>query len=236
MRGLAVLGSALAGSLLFCASGWAKTVPELTLTVQPAAGGPVGVLSPSLAKARAIQNAGAPGELREPISITSATPSVCLFLGYVWGPGEEQPAEREMVAQIWVGGVAPGTCTLVASVAATSTTEAAEATTSFKVISTPPPPEPPQPPKLPEIKLGEGGPEEPRVIYLPLPGSFTIEAQASRPGLGVFATTPSVCSVSPLVGQLKTEVHVVSTGLCTIAASLPKTPEHEAVEVTKSSS
>jgi hypothetical protein len=44
--------------------------------------------------------------------------------------------------------------------------------------------------------------------------------------------TPAVCTVSP--HALEVQVKFLAGGICTLTASLPKTPEHEAVEVTKS--
>ena len=225
-RRLLIIAAALFGTLLAtCASASAKTAPELTLNIKTG-GAPGTALSPSFAYARATQAPAAAGEAREAISITSATPSVCTIVGYVWGPGEELPPEREMEAQAWVYG--DGTCTLVASVQATSTTEAAEVSKSF-TAGGPPTPQAPKQPALPEITFAPPG-----QTYL---GSspLSVEAKSTRPGLSVSSSTPAVCTVSPSQpNHLGVVVDLITTGTCTLAASLPQSAEHEAVVVTKS--
>ena len=185
-------------------------------------------LSPSIAYARAIQAPAAPGEVREAIAITSATPSICEVLGYIWGPAEQPPAEQEVWAEVRY--VRPGTCTFLASVKATGTAEAAEVSKSVGVISAPPEPNPkpiPEPPKLPEISF-----KPPSAAYR---GPLAVEAISTRPGLSVSSTTLGVCTVAPSqTDRFDAAVDLITTGTCTLIASLPKTAEHEAVEVTKS--
>ena len=231
---MAVLGALVGSSLLFCASASAKTAPELALTVT-GVGPPGYTLVPSMGFAVATQVPAGTGEVREVISIVSATPSVCTILGYVWGSGEEPPPEGQMAARVWF--LAGGTCTVVASVKATNATEAAEVSDSIDAAATPV--QTPPAPTLPEITLGETRPERteeeraegPPVVYLP--SSFQKETYSTRPGLSVSSATPSVCTVSSLTSKFEVEVRLVATGTCTITASLPKTSEHEAVDVTK---
>ncbi len=131
-----------------------------------------------------------------------------------------------MEAEAWVYG--DGTCTLVASVKATSTAEAAEVSKSF-TAGGPPTPQAPKQPTLPEISFAP-----PAQTYLG--GSpLSIEAKSTRPGLSVSSSTPAVCTVSPSqTNHLDVVVDLITTGTCTLTASLPKTAEHEAVVVTKS--
>ena len=188
--------------------------------------GPSEELAVSSGEVRATQSAGGV----EAISITSATPSVCEVRGYVWGPSEEPPPEREVVAA--VGYLAPGTCTLVASVKATGTTEASEVSESVKVSGSLLPGAGRPLPPLPELVF-----EPPREAYL---GGFQdVQAKSSRPGLRVVSTTPAICSVSPhaveeQVKFFEVQLKFLAGGTCTLTASLPKTTEHEALEVTKS--
>ena len=142
--------------------------------------------------------------------------------------------------------LAPGTCTFVASVTATSTTEAAEVSQSVKVIARPGPPEKPgQPvPTIPEIALGSQGPgpvtESLGTAYLG--EARDVEAKSARPGLRVVSVMPPVCTVGPAPlapaavspRAFAVQLTLLTTGTCTLTASLPKTAEHDAVEVTKS--
>ena len=222
-RGLGVLAAVFGASLGFSTTAWAKPVPELTVSD---GAGPA--LAVSIGTVSATQAPAGPGEVREAISITSVTPSVCEVLGYVWGPSDEPPPEREMVAEVRY--FAAGTCTFVASVKATSTTEAKEVSQSVMVV--PPLPTLPNPgptPTFPEIRLGA-----PSEAYLG--ANLSMEAKSTRPGLQVSSTTPSVCMVTPKSPRLGVAVRLITTGTCTVTASLPKTAEHEAVELTKSSS
>lgn len=192
LRRLLLLPAAVVGTLLLpCASASAKTVPELTLSLQVT--GTVKGLFPVLWEARAIQPPATTGEVREAIAITSSTPSVCVILGYVWKPGEELPAEQEMVAEAWHFGV--GTCTIVASVKATSTTEAATVSRS-ETAGTPFLTELPPQPTLPELTL-----QTPTKAYLF--EALASQAQSSRPRLTVSTTTPSVCGVLPRSGRAR---------------------------------
>ena len=211
-----VVAAGLLGLLLMLpSSAWAKTTPELALRVV----GPSEELAVSSGEVRATQSAGGV----EAISISSATPSVCEVRGYVWGPSEEPAPEREVDAA--VAYLAPGTCTFVASVKATSTTEASEVSESVKVSASLLPGAGRPLPPLPELVF-----EPPSQAYPG--GTQNVQAKSSRPGLRALSMTPAVCTVSP--HALEVQVKFLAGGTCTLTASLPKTLEHEAVEVTKS--
>ena len=124
-----------------------------------------------------------------------------------------------------IGYLAPGTCTLVASVKATSTTEASEVSKSLTVSAYPLPGG--QRPLLPREELSF---EAPSNTYLG--GVVRLDARAARSGLRVVSLTPVVCTVSP--HEFEVKVMLLRTGTCTLTASLPKTVEHEALEVTRS--
>jgi hypothetical protein len=213
---LLLIAAALLGSLLwFSSSASAKTTPELALSIR----GTTDEFAGTSGEVRATQSAGG----AEAISITSATPSVCEVRGYLWGPSEEPAPEREVVAA--VGYLAPGTCTLVASVNATSTTEASEVSKSLTVSAYPLPGGQRPLPPFPELAF-----EAPTQAYLD--GVQHLQAKSSRPGLQVVSMTPAVCTISPHAFEV--QVKFLATGTWTLTASLPKTTEHEALEVTKS--
>ena len=237
-RHLLTVAVALLGLLIVpCASASAKTRAELNLTVPDVLGAELAV---STGEIRATQSPGG----AEAIAISSETPSVCEVIGEIFGPYEEEPPERGVIAEVRY--VAPGTCTFVASVKATSTTEANEVSGSVQVVARPGPPEGPgQPvPTIPEISLGSERPalvnEALRPAYLG--GVRSVGARSSRPGLRVVSLTPAVCAVgraphAPAAVSphaFAVQVTFLAAGTCTLTASLPKTTDREAVEVTDS--
>ena len=226
-RGLIVVGALLGLLLVPCASASAKTKPELALNVMA----PLGAGFPSINQIRATQSSDG----AEAISITSVTPSVCEVIGEVFGPNEEQPPEREVIAE--VDYLAPGTCTFVAGVKATSATEANEVSESVNVVAV----------AGARVTTGLPVPTIPELAFEPPGGAYLggvqeLGAKSSRPGLQVVSVTPAVCTLGPAPvapaalsrHAFAVQVKFLTTGTCTLNASLPETAEHGAVEVTKS--
>ena len=226
-RLLLIVGALLGLLLVPCASAFAKTKPELALSVMA----PLGAGFPSINQIRATQSSDG----AEAISITSATPLVCEVIGEVFGPNEEQPPEREVIAE--VDYLAPGTCTFVASVKATSATEANEVSESVNVVAV----------AGARVTTGLPVPTIPELAFAPPGGAYLggvqeLGAKSSRPGLQVVSVTPAVCTLGPAPvapaalsrHAFAVQVKFLTTGTCTLTASLPETAEHGAVEVTKS--
>jgi hypothetical protein len=212
--GAAALAALLGTLMLFSASASAKLAPQISLDVPPR-----GIVHTAGVVTAESSSPEAP-------TLGSTTPSVCTLSPYYTGLGAPHPG----AIRDFVNDIAPGNCTLVATLAETAEYEAGEAAKSFPVEA-----------------AGPAAVRTQQMVTLNVPtqatvgGSGEVSAEVPQGRVTLSSGTPAVCTLSvrkiraphPPASVFRRQtgtIAFIAPGICTISAQTGRITRDETVD------